>query len=229
MRSKFTRFAWFTVVCSSLTTVTMVAAEMAECNSGDVYLTVTPAEPGCNDTITVGARILLTDSCWSVSPPVFLPDAPDFLWDIDRFDSYEPGRLCLQVALEIPFTQSIGPLEAGPYSVRVDFSSTSPRYGDFECSSWIPFDVVCCPDLPPAADNLRLALSPDRSEAVLTWADVPGADDYVVFGSATVDGPFTNRVAFGATGLIGVQVPLGVAPEFLLVAGRNVCGVGPRK
>ena len=229
MRSKFNRFAWVTVVCSSLTTVTMVAAETAECNSFDVYPTVTPAEPGCNDMITVGAHVTLADTCWSVSPPVFLPDAPDFLWDIDRFDTSQPGILCLPVVLEIPFTQSIGPLEAGPYSVRVDFSSTSPLLVDFECSSWIPFDVVCCPDLPPAADNLRLARSPDRSEAVLTWADVPGADDYVVFGSATLDGPFTNRVAFGTSGLIGVQVPLGVAPEFLLVAGRNTCGVGPRK
>jgi len=229
MRSTLVRLALVAAAGLISTTATMVADELPPCSPFDVYLTVSPEQPGCTDILTLGANVTLTDSCWSLFPPVFSPDIPDLNWDIDRFDTHQPSLECLSMVLTVPFSRNAGPLEAGPYSVSVDFSSTSSREGDYACSSWVPFEVTCCPDLPQLIGGLALATTIDRSEVVLTWTASTGAEDYVILGDSVPDGKFTTRVATGTNGSTGASIPIGSVSEYFLVAGRNACGVGPRR
>jgi hypothetical protein len=63
----------------------------------------------------------------------------------------------------------------------------------------------------------------------ITWSDVAGFADYVVYEDASPDGTFVTVTGTAATGVSGVTVPLPAEPRFYRVAARNAaCGAGPK-
>jgi hypothetical protein len=206
-----------------------VADGLPDCRGYPVSLSVSPAQPGCDDVVTLGATQWLNDSCWTAAPPIFSADPPDFAFELASIDLWDSSPGCVFMILEIPFTREVGPLPAGPYSLVLTHTSTSPRHGDSACSSWMPFEVTCCAELPGEAAALQAALVADGSQVWLTWDDVPGGDDYVVLGSSEPDGPFTSQVQTAASGVEGVGLAIESMPAFFVVAARNECGVGPRR
>jgi hypothetical protein len=206
------------------------ADDLPDCRGWPVYLSVTPAQPECDDIITLRATQVLTDSCWTAETPVFSDEPPDFGYRMATVDLWEgPPQGCLHMILEIPFTSQVGPLPPGPYSLSVVHTTTSQLRGNDACSDWIPFEVTCCPELPPEAASLRARIESAGTEIWLNWDDVAAAADYVVFGSDEPDSPFTRQLLTASNGFAGAGVPLATAPRFFLVAARNECGVGPRR
>lgn len=207
-----------------------IADDLPDCHGWPVYLSVTPAQPDCDDVVTLGATQSLSDSCWTAEAPVFSDEPPDFAYRMATIDLWEgPPQGCLHVILEIPFTAQVGPLPPGPYSLSVTHTTTSALRDNGACTDWIPFEVTCCPELPPEATSLRATIAAAGTELWLNWDDVAGADDYVVFGADSPEGPFTQRIQTAPSGAAGAGVPMATAPDFFLVAGQNECGVGPRR
>jgi hypothetical protein len=204
------------------------ADDLPDCQGHPVSLSVTPAQPACDDVITLGATQWLNDSCWTAEPPVFSSDPPDFAFDLASVDLWDSSSGCVLMILEIPFTRQVGPLPAGPYSLALTHTSTSPRHGDSACSSWMPFEVTCCAQLPAEVTDLRVDVAIAGSTILLGWSDFAEADDYVVFGASAADGPFTSRLQVAASGESGANLPVEALPAFFVVGARNACGVGPR-
>jgi hypothetical protein len=213
---------------AALTTLCL-ADEIPNCGGFPVYLSVTPAQPGCTDTVTLGATQTLVDSCWTANAPDFLDEPPDFHFDLASIDLWEPGLGCLYILIEIPFAREVGPLPSGPYSLSVYHTSTSPRHDDTACVDRITFDVTCCPEVPAEVGSLEVNVAVPGSELWLSWGDVAGANDYVVYGQDDPDGPFTRPIQTASLGSVGVGVPIATTPTFFVVAARNACGVGPRR
>jgi hypothetical protein len=204
------------------------ADDLPDCNAYPVFLSVTPAQPGCADTVTLGATQSLTDSCWTAEAPFFFDAPPDFHFELASIDEWEPPIGCTHILIQIPFTRQVGPLAAGPYSLGVTHTSTSPRFGESACSDRISFEVTCCAELPSEVVSLQASVTAAGSEIWLNWSDVAGADDYVVFGQDEPDGPLTWPIQTASSGVVGTWVPLATAPSFFVVGARNSCGVGPR-
>jgi hypothetical protein len=218
----------FLVALMMASTMVSLADDLPDCAGFPVSLSVTPPQPGCDEIVTLTATQWLNDTCWTAEPPVFHDDPPDYAFRLAAVDLYEPPQSCITMIIEIPFTRQVGPLSAGPYSLAVTYTSTSPRHGEAACSDWIPFDVTCCADLPPETTSLQAAVTVDRGEIWLNWNDVAGADDYVVFGADAPDDPFTQPIRTAPSGFAGVGVPIETAPAFFVVRARNGCGIGPR-
>lgn len=206
-----------------------IADDLPDCRGHSVSMSVAPAQPGCDEVITLGATQWLNDSCWTAEAPVFSGDPPDFAFELVSIDLYEPPGGCVLMILEIPFTRQVGPLPAGPYSLALTHSSTSPRHGDTACADWMPFEVTCCAELPAEATDLRVDAASTGTDIWLNWGDAIDADDYVVFGADAPDRPFTRQILAAASGVTGAELPIESAPAFFVVAARNPCGVGPRR
>lgn len=206
----------------------LLADDLPECGGWAVWPSVTPAQPDCTDVITLGATQWLTDSCWTAEAPIFDGTSPDFSFELVSRDLWQPGDSCLQVLLEIPFTRQVGPLPAGPYSLSIEHRSTSARHGESACADRILFEVTCCATLPVAVEALQASLVSAGSEVWLTWDDVAGADDYVIFGEDSAGGAFTQPLQTATNAAAGFGLPVATAPGFYLVRARNDCGFGPR-
>lgn len=223
------RMSTFIVIAALLAPVSQILADdLPGCGGFPVWPSVTPAQPGCADVVTLGATQWLTDSCWTAAAPIFDGTSPDFSFELESLDLWTPGMGCLHVLLEIPFTRQVGPLPAGPYSLTVTHRSTSPRQGDAACEDRIEFDVTCCAAVPDEASGLRLNLVSAGSEIWLNWDDVAGADDYVIYGAGSPNGTFTEPLQTGVNGAAGAGLPVATAPGFFLIGARNDCGVGTR-
>ena len=205
-----------------------VGEDLPDCDGWLVALSVTPEQPDCTDAITLVATQWLMNTCWTTGPSVFSDVPPDFSFELTSIDLWEPGRDCYQMIVELPFARQVGPLPAGPYSVAVTHRSTSLQPVVSACSVRTTFDVTCCAEVPPEVPSLRAELTAAGTEIRLTWDDVVGADDYVVFGADEPDQPFTRQIAIAANGAAGVGLATATAPGFFLVGARNGCGIGPR-
>jgi hypothetical protein len=221
-----TRAVGLVVLVVACVTVS-VADDLPPC-SGSVSLSVTPPQPGCDDVVTLGATQFLNDTCWTAEAPIFSDEPPDYLFEMASIDRWDEMPGCSTMIVEIPFTRQVGPLPAGPYSLGVYHTSTSPRHGDSACAQWIPFEVTCCAELPSEATSMQVGTTGPGAEIWLNWDDAAGAADYVVFGADEPDGPFTRQIQTAPSGVVGVGVAIEEAPSFFVVAARNDCGVGPR-
>ncbi len=86
-----------------------------------------------------------------------------------------------------------------------------------------------CSPLPGEVTDLTLDLVSMGSSLRLTWANVSGADDYVIFQDALPGGPFTVVSGTAANGTSGLTIPVPPGQVYYKVAGRSAaCGMGPK-
>ena len=201
------------------------------CGAAWFVLTTDPVQPSCDTSVTLTLQMWLPDSCWTLGgAPVFHASEFEFLYEGVLIDTWEPnGPGCLHMILELPpFRQTVGPLEPGPYVFSAQLESISERHGNRSCSAHAPFEVTCCDELPAAVGGLRLAKT-DTDEVLLTWDDVGGAGDYMVFGDPDPASEFIWNLGVFPSGAAGAPILPSPGAEFYLVAARNACGLGPRR
>ena len=84
---------------------------------------------------------------------------------------------------------------------------------------------------PPGAVGATLQVQKINGGADLrfTWTDIANADDYAVYEDSDPAGAFASQAGVAADGATGLTVPLpGGTLKCYLVAGRNLCGPGPK-
>jgi sugar lactone lactonase YvrE len=86
---------------------------------------------------------------------------------------------------------------------------------------------VSCLPVPGEVNNLTLSHAGGGVSILLTWDDVPGAADYVVFQHGVAAGPFTTQTGPAASGVTGLTTPVPAGKVvYFQVGGRDACGVG---
>ncbi len=115
----------------------------------------------------------------------------------------------------------------GIYDFTVDISCAS-NAACAASSTGTTVEIVA----PPAEIGPTLAVAPGAlpGQVVFSWADVPGATDYVVRSDADPNGAFGTLLGTAPSGSPGLTIPTPPGDMvYFLVAGRNqVCGEGPR-
>ena len=62
-----------------------------------------------------------------------------------------------------------------------------------------------------------------------SWANIPGADNYVLFSDITPSGTFSTQAGSSTSGLVGLDTSMPAGSTYYLVAGQNAtCGMGSR-
>ncbi|TDI13205.1 MAG: hypothetical protein E2P04_03810 [Acidobacteria bacterium] len=86
-----------------------------------------------------------------------------------------------------------------------------------------------CAGLPELISDLQLETANGGFHLVLQWSDEASADGYVIFNDSDGAGPFFHVSGSAVSGSSGVFLPM---PEddlvYILVAGDNACGIGPK-
>jgi hypothetical protein len=83
--------------------------------------------------------------------------------------------------------------------------------------------------LPAEATDLTVSISEDGSELTFHWTDAPLVFSHMLFEDDVPYGRFTDVAGTAASGVAGLTLPTPTESLYYLVAGRNGCGIGPKK
>lgn len=91
-------------------------------------------------------------------------------------------------------------------------------------AAWLAVVQLDCPPLAAVAGLSVGKLAP--AQLRLTWANVSGATDYVVFEDASPSGTFGTQTGVAASGTTGLTVAMPAGNRYYRVRARNGCGLG---
>ena len=219
MISSRSRFLSITVLLAMLGGVTLTDALAFV-----TELTATPAEPGCEDEVTLEVEGYVGTSCFLINDIEFHADGPWVGFFIYLEDTL--GEQCAQVITEYSSSESIGPLPSGDYYVfALEFLAPSGGQGDY-----VSFPLTaCCPGTEAPVTDLRLQKINDGQGVSFTWTDVPGATEYRLYQDGVPEGTFDVQVGTSTSGDPGIDLPVvHDSPAFFLLAQASSCGEGPK-
>lgn len=155
------------VACFGLTTAALSEIELVQ---------ISPSQPTSHDSITFTLAGGFPNSCWNVQSYDFGESLPrQFNANVHAVDAWEPGMLCLTVMVPYQYSETIGPLNPGTYSVHVTEFHQSlvdpwPNYAS------ITFEVTV--GLQRIHD---LTVNVVGNDVVMNWSAVAGATGYKIY------------------------------------------------
>lgn len=81
--------------------------------------------------------------------------------------------------------------------------------------------------LPSSAGNVRIQKIGGNIK--LTWNNVSGASDYVVYFDSAASGTFASTAGTATDGPTGLTIAIPASTRYYLVTARNACGESPKK
>jgi hypothetical protein len=129
-----------------------------------------------------------------------------------------------------PGTQSAAAVAKGPTGrFLAAWTDYPPGDGSLSGVEARLFDPPPCLPLPAESGGLLVVAVNGGADLHFTWANQPDADDFLLFEDADAWGAFASARGSAASGAAGLTVPAPPGTTYYLVAGRNACGVGPRR
>ena len=137
---------------------------------------ITPAQPTEHDTVSLTVIGGLSDACWSVQSYDFGEYSPrQFTASMFAVDIWEEGMGCATIIVPYHFTETLGPLDPGTYTVSVQENHRSQR-DPWPNSETFTLEVV--EGLQRIQDLTVIVIG---SDIALHWSAVDGATSYNVY------------------------------------------------
>jgi hypothetical protein len=82
---------------------------------------------------------------------------------------------------------------------------------------------------PPPVSELKLGKIGSGASLRLTWQNVAGATDYVIYEDTSAGGTFSTQTGTAGSGTVGLSLSTPSGMVYYKVAARNLCGAGPAR
>lgn len=187
--------------------------------AGIGVFTVEPSEPGCDEQMTFHVAGGWGDGCWSVTDIEFFTDAEFLGFIIYAVDGWTPETRCPAVIVDYAATEVVDPPPSGKYwGLAVENVQSLREEGD---QVFVPV-LACCPGNEAPVTDLRLEKINGGMTVRFTWSNVPGAENFHLYGDDEPDGPFDEQLA--STVSFFTDLSLAHIPGFFLLSQSSECG-----
>ena len=216
MTLSFSSGVRFSIACGML-----IAAGAAEAGIG--VFTVEPSEPGCDEQMTFHVVGNFGDGCWSVTDIDFVSGNESLGFIIYAVDGWQPGGNCSTVIVEYSKTEVVDPPPSGKYwGLAVENVQSLREEGD---QAFVPV-LACCTGNEASVTDLRLEKANGGATLRFTWTNVPGAENFHLYGGDAPDGLFDSQLT--STPSLAIELPLAHLPAYFLLSQSSECGEGSR-